>query len=183
MFFSFCFFTVDHDCESCTGVSEWPGWTSSPSLHFSNNPPLYPRCLLLFREPCWCNGWLGWPCCLWTGLQAAGPSPPPGLRAWGVASRETAETSGPTLSSSSLTTRISSWVRLARVLVFLELYALNWLLMDFGPIITQLLKQKTCFLPWFFLLLFLLLRWHNQFICLCGHLYQDVCGLSSRIKY
>ncbi|TMS16683.1 hypothetical protein E3U43_013976 [Larimichthys crocea] len=31
--------SVDHSCESGTGVSEWPGWTSSPSLHLSINPP------------------------------------------------------------------------------------------------------------------------------------------------
>ena len=118
---SFCLFTVDHSCESSTALSDWPGWTSSPSLYLSINPPIYPSCLWLSQAACWCSGWPGWPCCLWTGLQAAGPSSQPGLRAWGVASRETAGTSGQTLSSSWLTTRMLSWVRLAHLQVFLEL--------------------------------------------------------------
>lgn len=68
------------------------------------------------QTPCW--WWLGLSCCLWNGLRAAWPSSPPELRDWGVASRETAGTSGPTLSSSWRTTRMLSWVGLAHFLVF-----------------------------------------------------------------
>lgn len=44
--FSFCLFIVDHSCKGCTGVSEWPDWTFSPSL----NPAIYPSHLLSSRQ-------------------------------------------------------------------------------------------------------------------------------------
>ena len=109
-----------HGCEWVTGLAG----PLLPPFISSINPPIYPSRLWPSQAPCWCSGWLGWPCCLWTGLRAAGPSSPPELRAWGVASRETAGTSGPTLSSSWQTTRMLSWVRLACSLVFLEFYGL-----------------------------------------------------------
>lgn len=107
--------TVDINCKSSRSVSEGPGRTSSPSLFIPSAllPPIYPSRLWSSRAPCWCDGWLASPCCLWNWLQATGPSSPPKLRAWGVASRGTAGTSGPTLSSSWLTTRMLNWVRLA----------------------------------------------------------------------
>lgn len=111
--FSFCLLTVSHSWESSTVVSAWPGWSSSQSLHRTINSLTYPSCGLSSQAPCCCGGCPACPCCGWTGLWAAGLSPPPGLRAWKVASRETAETSGPTSSSSWLMTRMLSWVRLA----------------------------------------------------------------------
>lgn len=114
VFFPPPFSSGDHSCKSSRGVSDWPGWTSS--LCLSINPPIYPSHLWSSQAPCWCGGWLGLPCCLWTGLQAAGPSSPPGLRVWEVASRETAGTFDPTLSWSWPTTRMLSWVRFAHFL-------------------------------------------------------------------
>lgn len=161
--------TVNHGCESRTGVSEWPGWASSIPPLISINSPIYPPRLLSSWAPCWCCGWPGWPCCLWTGLRAAWPSPLPGLRAWGVASRETAETSGPTSSSSWLMTRMLSWVRLAYFLVFLEFWGpyllFIWALL-FLTFISLILSDflSYCVLMNFFVFLGICIRIYVVFI-------------------
>lgn len=172
---SFCLLTVDHGCESHTGVSEWPGWTSSiPSLIspliFS---PTYPVHLLPSWAPCWCCGWPGWPCCLWTGFRAAWPSPLPGLRAWGVVFRETAETSGPISSSSWLTTRMLSWVRLAHFLV-----CPSWNSVD--PIFFHM---SSFFLIVSDISFFNSLMCPHEFLCLSVYLREDLRGLLLHIKY
>lgn len=179
VFFFVCFFIVNHSCESCAGLSERPGWTSSPSLHLSINPPIYPSHLLSSQAPCWCGGWRGWPFCLWTGLQAAGPSSPPGLRAWGVASRETAETSGPTLSSSWPTTRMLSWVRLAHFLVFLEFFRpyLLFIWVLFCPYFEKKKQLKQYVLHkvlWFFFFSFFFLLFFSP-PCLDQFVFVGIC--------
>lgn len=100
IFCIFCFFFC------CTAAREAGVWVHSLAGPL---PPLFIFHLPIpSQTPCW--WWLGFSCSLWNGLQAAWPSSPPELRDWGVASRETAGTSGPTLSSSWLTTRMLSWV-------------------------------------------------------------------------
>lgn len=91
---------------SCTAEREAGVWGHSLAGPFP--PHLIFHLPTTSQTPCW--WWLGLSCWLWNGLQAAWPSSPPELRDWGAASRETAGTSGPTLSSSWPTTRMWSWV-------------------------------------------------------------------------